>query len=654
MDRVARFWITNSGREHIAGLGAGEDLIIHEITVGTGNIYDSSIDPREITGLISPIIPKSTMTRTNPVRNGTNIHFTAQYRSDLNRDTDTFVLREFAGLLVDGTVIFYGTLGDNGYDAIKHDDSGDEFNQPPFSGYIVIDLAEGVGLTFNFPADAWVTHDEIQEIFNHIGDRVSQKEVHGLKFERDGEDWTIFIDGEPIEIGGRGIIVPPYTEPQIPVSDLLDPENPRYLPRTINADAKPVRNFRSENSLRRFWHKTVPPYPSDLVAKISFDNGFLVPEVGNFTLTQQGTTPVTGYWDDVNGARRGSATAQIVANQRIVPIGARSYRLKVRIPPGTPSNAGVLLGEQNHSVVDFGENIHMRADGGIAMQLRNGSPGGVTQAASINSIVNVSDGEWHEVLFTWTGTTATNGLRCWIDGVLTSEVTMPFVRTAQTTTTTHFFSTSLLLDNNTFRGEIDDIEIYNTVRTPDSFSSEMLGGLLLTWDKSDVLFPQKIIIRMGENDFPTDISEGVLVAEIEGTSHFIEGGTFPNLTEYMTAFARNFRSTSRGVNVNDPLELTQPSESVTGMIAGLGSVILEFPPRVLTLSMVGGTHGGAAGSNRPHPVVIIDGAVGHTRESQFFGANATAETVTSRIDARGFTIVARSSTANPIFYEAER
>lgn len=67
MERADNFWITNIGREHIAGLAVGEDLVIDRVAVGSGNIYDTKINPLEIAELIAPV---ATATRTNPVRVG--------------------------------------------------------------------------------------------------------------------------------------------------------------------------------------------------------------------------------------------------------------------------------------------------------------------------------------------------------------------------------------------------------------------------------------------------------------------------------------------------------------------------------------------------------------------------------------------------------
>ena len=107
------FVVTDSGRELIAKLVAGQQLPISKIMVGSGTIPDD-VKPAAMTALVEPV---AAGTSTAPVYDGASVRMIVEYRSDLNGGLDHgFWLREFGVFAFDPdkgeVLIYYGTLGD--------------------------------------------------------------------------------------------------------------------------------------------------------------------------------------------------------------------------------------------------------------------------------------------------------------------------------------------------------------------------------------------------------------------------------------------------------------------------------------------------------------------------------------------------------------
>ena len=86
------FVVTDSGRELIAKLVAGQQLPISKIMVGSGTIPDD-VKPATMTALVEPV---AAGTSTAPVYDGASVRMIVEYRSDLNGGLDHgFWLREF-------------------------------------------------------------------------------------------------------------------------------------------------------------------------------------------------------------------------------------------------------------------------------------------------------------------------------------------------------------------------------------------------------------------------------------------------------------------------------------------------------------------------------------------------------------------------------
>ena len=346
------------------------------------------------------------------------------------------------------------------------------------------------------------------------------------------------------------------------------------------------------------WLKTIPPYHPALVAKISFDDGSLVPEVGNFTLTNTGTTIVDGYWGDAQGARQGAVGANgLMANQRIIPMGTKSIRVKVKISNNI-SGIYTVLSEISNSSTDHCVVIRV-IHGRVDFFLSRGVSAQLGHAIEVRGNIILMPDKWYDILLTWDGTTSTNGVIIWVDGIMDTMGTARFLQTVTPTFNTALLNFSPL--NNTLGSPliIDDVEIYNEVMTPDMFPRE------------------------------------------EAT-----------LTPYFSAFARNAMATGDGVPSNLPSSLIPPEGvPVTGFIAGLGDVELGFKPKILQLSGLGLTQSNTNTTQQPG-YVIVDGDTGVNFFAHFNGV-AAANAVTVQLTDTGFTITTKgASTPVQIHYVA--
>ena len=78
------FVVTDSGRELIAKLVAGQQLPISKIMVGSGTVPDD-VKPATMTALVEPV---AAGTSTAPVYDGASVRMIVEYRSDLNGGLD--------------------------------------------------------------------------------------------------------------------------------------------------------------------------------------------------------------------------------------------------------------------------------------------------------------------------------------------------------------------------------------------------------------------------------------------------------------------------------------------------------------------------------------------------------------------------------------
>jgi len=212
------------------------------------------------------------------------------------------------------------------------------------------------------------------------------------------------------------------------------------------------------------WTKLKPPYPSDLIAFIDFDNpaGPLVPTVGNFTLTNTGTIDIEGYH---GRGRKGSGGTNdgLQANQKVLPTGAKSIWIIYKNPVGSRIIGDIRL--MNETGMEIGD----MSNGALRYTELQGTTTLFSVIAPEFTLIN--DDCWHTILCAWNGTTGANCAKMWHDGVLVAQATAAGIRTSASNSNMAIFNYSPLSSGsaNNFSGALDEIAIFNTAKDISDF-----------------------------------------------------------------------------------------------------------------------------------------------------------------------------------------
>lgn len=177
------FVITESGNALLASMVAGQTLTITKAVVGEGTA-DNPDTARKLTNLITP---GPTATSTKPTVDGNSVNMIVEYRSDLNGGLqEGFWIGEFGifGKVEDGeeTMIGYGSLGD----AKQYVSAYVEGTAPDVRRYPVsITVTTGTQVDVAYPAEAWMTADDVAAYFDGTLKPELEKSLDGLIKEHD-------------------------------------------------------------------------------------------------------------------------------------------------------------------------------------------------------------------------------------------------------------------------------------------------------------------------------------------------------------------------------------------------------------------------------------------------------------------------------------
>lgn len=182
--------ITRAGYELQAKLFAeGGNFNITRVQVGAG-VCPPDTDPSALTALVDA---RSAATSTKPHRAGVEVSLTVEYRSDLDGGLETpFQINEFGVFAtgVDGEeiLLLYGDLSDYPESAVPQKYGGCVRRYP-----INITIGPEANATLSYPAGAWMTHEEAEDLINaavgkglDMGDGTTVSEaVENIKTELD-------------------------------------------------------------------------------------------------------------------------------------------------------------------------------------------------------------------------------------------------------------------------------------------------------------------------------------------------------------------------------------------------------------------------------------------------------------------------------------
>ncbi len=207
---------------------------------------------------------------------------------------------------------------------------------------------------------------------------------------------------------------------------------------------------------------------ADLVANWKFDEesgNTVYDETGLYNGIVTGTTIIDG----VSGkARSFDGNDYIQFNDRVIPLGKKSIRFKIRSNDGVTYQRVFANTDAKGTNNDYGYQCYI-INNTIGFNVSVGKVGGVEAFSFlITSNYNIYDNQWHDVLFTWDGTTNDNKVKLYID-----NMSQPIATATATDKESHIQSYNLLigrrLSDDTpsyLRGDLDEIEIYNEYYTP--------------------------------------------------------------------------------------------------------------------------------------------------------------------------------------------
>ncbi len=156
------FVVTRDGWNYLTSLLAGDTLDITRVMVGSGRLPDNE-NPVMLTDLVRPV---AAATSTKPLVDGQQFSFVIEFRSDLNGGlAQGFWLNEY-GVFVrrkDGQeiLLYRGDLGDYPQYVSAYVDGAVDVRRFP----VALAITDGVAVTINYPADAWMTAEDVDNYF---------------------------------------------------------------------------------------------------------------------------------------------------------------------------------------------------------------------------------------------------------------------------------------------------------------------------------------------------------------------------------------------------------------------------------------------------------------------------------------------------------
>lgn len=177
---------------------------------------------------------------------------------------------------------------------------------------------------------------------------------------------------------------------------------------------------------------------------------------------------VTGWNGEGNAMSFDGVDDWIYTTQK-VPLGKISIRLKIKTTQFT-LNGGTSLVCTCQGTGEFGFLIVLE-EGKIVAYSTKGTSSIFNIA--LKSTITVNDDEWHDVLFTWTGDTSLDGAKLYIDDLNIPNITgTALVAQSNSTLSTGTIQMGDKRSSTTnspfrpFKGQLDEVEIYNDVIDP--------------------------------------------------------------------------------------------------------------------------------------------------------------------------------------------
>lgn len=199
-------------------------------------------------------------------------------------------------------------------------------------------------------------------------------------------------------------------------------------------------------------------------------------KIGGIATGTNSSTFVTGYNGTGNARQFNGNNDYIIYSDPVIPLGGKSIRFRIKKDASTVVNTdrweSILSTHDatrtNGLYIGIGPKYRHYVQGGIFILITNSSK----DILEIQTPTSVCDGKWHDILFTWDGTTDTDSVKLYLD-----DMTTPVALATPTSTESDKRSNLSIgrcnftgSGNNVvnFNGYLDDIQIYGSSITPNS------------------------------------------------------------------------------------------------------------------------------------------------------------------------------------------
>lgn len=194
---------------------------------------------------------------------------------------------------------------------------------------------------------------------------------------------------------------------------------------------------------------------------ISFDEvgGSAYDKIGGYIGTfSNNPTRVDGWNGNGFAMNFSGANQYITFNNPIIPIGAKSIRFKIKT---TQTTTGIIM-SQTLGTTRNGTQISI-SNGNISFLIGKSVSG--SPIFDVISNKKINDGQWHDVLFVWDGTTNINSVEIYIDDMLIPDVTgtSSGLETLAPSNNLRIGTNNSSPLNSPLNGQLDQIEIYDRV-----------------------------------------------------------------------------------------------------------------------------------------------------------------------------------------------
>lgn len=252
------------------------------------------------------------------------------------------------------------------------------------------------------------------------------------------------------------------------------------------------------------------------VAWFGFDesSGNVYDKLGNnYVGTVTGATRVQGWNGEGSAMNFNGASNWISFNNRILPFKEKTIKFKVKTTAG--GNILDTYTTSNANSVGYNINISGGACSVAWYTATNPFASSLTIFSSATDI-NLSNGKWNEIMFTWTGNIE-DFARLYINDKLVA-----IAMASASESINNYSSQNLSVGarrftsyRNWFNGQIDDLQIYNKVLTPSDFEQKRLV-IKSESNKNLVLSPISTRIKEIPNtEENTLLAQGGIIHEID-------------------------------------------------------------------------------------------------------------------------------------------